>query len=179
MKGIYHFNMNQESNFKNLCNLTTSLLGLRKGSLAAKSRKQELQIARSVASVVGRMVEDIHQTVIAKEIKRDRSLIYHYEKKHESNYATFPKYRDIFNIVYNAYTKIEDAKLTFVDLFHLQDHLRRNNVRHSAKEQTFVIVKSGDVQVTIKLSYRDFYTQLELIKLAMNGYKSDITIEVK
>jgi len=65
-----------------------------------------------------------------------------------------------------------------VDLFHLQDHLRRNNVRHSAKEQTFVIVKSGDVQVTIKLSYRDFYTQLELIKLAMNGYKSEITIEV-
>ena len=72
-----------------------------------------------------------------------------------------------------------EGKLTFIDLFHLQDHLRRNNVRHSAKVQTSVVVKSGDVQATIKLSYRDFYTQLELIKLAMNGYKCDITIEVE
>lgn len=173
---IYHSKMTEESNFKNLCNLTTRLLGLRKGSLALKSRKKEFQIARAVASVIARKVDKIHQNVISKEIKRDRSLIYHYEKTHESNYSTYPKYRETFNVIYNAYTQIEDARLTFVDLFHLQEHLRKNNVRHSAKEQTSIIVKSGDVQARIKLSYRDFYKQENLIKLAMNGYKCELKI---
>ena len=36
--------MNTEDNFKNLCDLTTSLVGLPKGSLALKTRKTEYQV---------------------------------------------------------------------------------------------------------------------------------------
>ena len=60
--------MIEEINFKILCDLTTNLVGLDKGSLAYKSREQKYQVPRAVASVVARMIDDTHQTVIAKEL---------------------------------------------------------------------------------------------------------------
>ena len=182
--------MNQESDFINLCNLTTSVLGLRKGSLAYKSRKQELQVARMIASVIARSEYDTHQTVIAKVINRHRSLIYHYEKKHSLNYASFPKYRDIFNKVHNSFTIIEeskkiieeskkiieDSKKVFTSIYKLREHLRKNNVIESNKHQVIVRLVSGKIGLDVKLSYRDFSKQLELIKEALNGYKYDSQI---
>jgi hypothetical protein len=165
-----------KDNFKTLCDLTTSLMGLRKGSLAFKSRKSELQIPRAVASVVARMVDDTHPTIIAKEIKRDRVSVWHYEKMHQSNYSTRERYRDCFNKIYNAYTNIQGAKRTFSDTFHLRHHLREQGVKHSANPQTTIKITSGDVGVDIKVSYKDFYNQLELCKLALRdcNYNLDI-----
>ena len=168
--------MNQESNFKNLCNLTTSLLGLRKGSLSYKSRKQELQVARSIASVIARKEYKIPHSTIAKVINRDRTLIYHYEKRHKHNYATFPKYRDIFNKVFNAFQSIEDSKNSFFDLQELKNYLRKNDVVNSEKHQVSIRIKSGDVGTDIKVSYRDFYNQLENVKLALQNFKYEIEI---
>jgi len=172
----YHSKMTQEDNFKNLCNLTTSLLGLRKGSLAYKSRRQELQVARSIASVIARKEYEILHSTIAKVINRDRTLIYHYEKNHKHNYSTFPKYRDIFNKVFNAFQSIEDSKKTFFDLRQMQDYLRKNDVVNSVKHQVTIRIKSGDVGTDIKVSYRDFYNQLENVKLALQNFKYEIEI---
>ena len=173
---IYHFKMTQEDNFKNLCNLTTSLLGLRKGSLSYKSRKQELQVARSIASVIARIEYEIPHSTIAKVINRDRTLIYHYEKNHKHNYSTFPKYRDIFNKVFNAFQSIEDSKKSFFDLQQLKDYLRENGVSNSSKHQVTIQIKSGKVGMDIKVSYRNFYNQLENVKLALQNFKYEIEI---
>ena len=67
--------MIEELNFKILCDLTTSLVGLDKDSLSSKSRKYKYQIPRAVASVVARMIDKTHRTIIAKELKRDRSSL--------------------------------------------------------------------------------------------------------
>jgi hypothetical protein len=56
--------MTEEYNFKNLCDLTTSVLGLPKGSLALKSRKRPLQVARAIAGYIGRTEEGIHRTIM-------------------------------------------------------------------------------------------------------------------
>jgi hypothetical protein len=165
-----------KDNFKTLCDLTTSLMGLRKGSLAFKSRKSELQIPRAVASVVARMVDDTHPTIIAKEIKRDRVSVWHYEKMHQSNYATWERYRDCFNKIYNAYTNIQGAKRTFSDMYHLRHHLREQGVKHSANPQATIKITSGDVGVDIKVSYRDFYNQLELCMLALRDCNYNLEI---
>ena len=165
-----------EDNFKTLCNLTTSLMGLRKGSLSFKSRKSELQVPRTVAAVVSRMVDNTHRTIISKELKRDRSLIYHYEKMHTSNYASWKKYRDCFNKIYNAYTSIHDSKRTFTDMFHLRHHLREQGVKHSSICQTTIKITSGKVGVDIKVSYKDFYEQLELCKLALRDCNYNLEI---
>ena len=167
--------MTAEDNFKNLCDLTTSIMGLPKGSLAYKSRKTELQIPRAAAAVVATM-DNIHCTVIAKIIKRNRSLIYHYNKMHSANYSSWEKYRTTFNQIYMAHTHIVNAKKEFFDLQHLQDHLRQEGIVSSSKHQTSIRIKCGKVGTDIKVSYRDFYNQLELCKLALQDYRYEIEI---
>jgi hypothetical protein len=176
MKKICHFNMIEEINFKILCDLTTNLVGLRKGSLSYKSREQKYQLPRAVASIVSRMIDETHRTVIAKELKRDRSLIYHYEKMHESNYRTYPKYREMFNKVYNAYSNIQGAKRTFVDAKQLEIYLKDNGVKNSEKHQTTIRVSSGRISTDIKVSYKDFYDQLEKCKFAMTDCNYNLEI---
>ena len=116
----YHFNMIAEDNFKTLCNLTTSLVGLRKGSLSCKSRKQEFQIPRSVVSVISRMIDETHPNVIAKVLKRDRVSVY--------------------------------------------------------KHQTTLRIKSGRIGIDIKVSYKDFYNQLENCKFALTDCNYNLEI---
>ena len=173
---ICHFKMIEEINFKILCDLTTNLVGLRKGSLSYKSREQKYQLPRAVASIVSRMIDETHRTVIAKELKRDRSLIYHYEKMHESNYRTYPKYREMFNKVYNAYSNIQGAKRTFVDAKQLEIYLKDNGIENSEKHQTTIRVSSGRVSTDIKVSYKDFYDQLEKCKFAMTDCNYNLEI---
>jgi len=171
-----HFKMIAEQNFKNLCNLTTSLVGLRKGALSYRSRKSEYQIPRSVVSVISRIVNETKREIIAKALKRDRSLIYHYEKMHESNYRSFPKYREIFNLVFNAYSNIQDSKRIFTDLYHLKQYLKDKGVESSNKHQTIIRITSGKVEADIKVSYKDLYNQLELCKLALQDCKYNLEI---
>ena len=167
--------MTAEDNFKNLCNLTTNIMGLRKGSLSHKSRRTELQVPRAAASVIATM-DKIHCTVIAKVLNRNRSLIYHYNKMHNANYSSWEKYRTTFNQIYMAYTHLENAKKEFFNLQHLQDHLRKSGVIESNKHQTSIRIKCGKVGTDVKVSYRDFYNQLELCKLALQDYKFEIEI---
>ena len=168
--------MIEELNFKILCDLTTSIVGLRKGSLSYKSRKQKYQVPRAVASVVARMVDETHRSIIAKQLNRDRCLIYHYEKMHESNYRSFPKYREIFNKIYNAYSNIQGAKRTFVDSNQLKTYLRDNGSTNSDKHQTTIRIISGRGEVDIKVSYRDFYNQLENCKFVMTDCNYNLEI---
>ena len=168
--------MIEEINFKILCDLTTNLVGLSKGSLSYKSRKQKYQVPRAVASVVARMIDETHRTTISKELKRDRSLIYHYEKMHESNYRTFPKYREVFNKVYNAYSNIQGSKRTFVDAKQLKIYLRDNGIESSEKHQTTIRVTSGRIATDIKVSYKDFYDQLEKCKFALTDCNYNLEI---
>ena len=167
--------MTAEDNFKALCDLTTNIMGLPKGSLAYRSRKLELQIPRAAASVVATM-DNIHCTVIAKGIKRDRSLIYHYNKMHPANYSSWEKYRITFNQIYMAHTHIENAKKEFFDLQHLKEHLRNAGIYNSEKYQTIIRIKCGKIGTDVNVSYRDFYNQLELCKLALQDYKYEIEI---
>ena len=171
---IYHFNMTAEDNFKNICNLTTKLMGFEDGALSLKSRKRPLQVARSVAAYIGRSEEDIHRTVIAKVLKRDRSLIYHYEHHHKTNYATCIIYRNTFNKVYRGYKDIDSSKLTFLDDEFMKRHLIQSGVRENSKSQVFL--KSGDATCIIKTSYFDFSNQLENVKFGMKNYHYTIKI---
>ena len=176
LKKIYLSKMNTEDNFKNLCDLTTSLVGLPKGSLALKTRKTEYQVPRMVAAMVARIEDETHRGVIAKVLERDRTSVNHYERCHSANYSSFPLYRNTFNKVYNAYTEIKDAKLTFIDLYNLQEHLRKNGIHDSLKHQTTIRIVSGKFGKDVKVSYKDFYNQLELCKLALQNYQHEIEV---
>ena len=168
--------MTEEDNFKNICNLTTKLMGFEDGSLALKSRKRPLQVARSVAAYIARSEEDIHRTVIAKGLNRDRSLIYHYEPSHKGNYATCLVYRNCFNRVYRGYKDIDSTKLTFLTDDFLKRHLIQSGIKENEKSQVFLEIKSGESTCLIKTSYFDFSNQLENVKLALKNYHFTVKI---
>jgi len=167
--------MTAKDNFVHICNLTTSVLGLRKGSLSYKSRMQSLQIARMVAGVIGRKEEGIHRTIIAEVLNRDRTLVYHYEKQHVNNYG-WEKYREAYNKVYLAYHRLENNKRVFDDPHTMKQFLLRKGVKENPKKDLIILVKSGKVGCGIKTSYFDFSNQLENIKeiLKSENYKYEI-----
>ena len=168
--------MTEEYNFKNICNLTTKLLGLPDDALALKSRKRPLQVARAIAGYIGRTEEDINQKIIGKVLNRDRTLIYHYENTHKINYANCSIYRDTFNKVYKAYKDIDGVKEVFIDGDFMKSYLLKNEVVETLKPEVILEVKSGQVKCKIKTSYFDFSNQLEIIKLALKNYHYTIKI---
>ena len=168
--------MTGEDDFKYLCNLTTKLLGLPKDSLSLRSRRSEVQIPRSVASVIGIMVDDIHPVTIAKVIKRDRCSVYHYQNKHKSNYANCEKYRNIFNKVFRAYKDLEGTKDFFLDGDYMRSYLLKKGASSSSNGDVSLEVNSGQVKCIIKTSYFDYTNQFEIIKLALKDYHFTIKI---
>jgi hypothetical protein len=167
--------MTDQDHFKNICNLTTSILGLRKGSLSYKSRKREIQFGRMIASVIGRKEEGIKREIIAEQLNRHRTLIYHYENSHEGNFM-FPEYRDAYSKVYLAYHKLDRSRNIFTDPHIMKEFLLRKGVKEHPKAEVTIIVKSGEVGCGIKTSLLDFSNQLENIKLVLNkeNYKYKI-----
>ena len=167
--------MTPKDNFIHICNLTTSVMGLPKGSLAFKTRKQEFQVPRMVAAVIGRIEEHISHSIIGDVLSRHRASIYHYEKCHQGNY-TWEKYREVFNKVYMTYKQIEQSKKVFIDKHYMKQFLLKNGVKESPKNETSILIKSGRVSIVIITSYMDFSNQLENIKFALRDYKYEMQI---
>ena len=165
-----------EDNFKNLCNLTTRVLGLPDGSLALKSRKKPLQVARAIAGYIGRTEEEIHRTIIGKVLNRSRSLIYHYEYSHKDSYATSLIYRDSFNKIYKAYKDLDGTKDFFLDGDYMRMYLLKKGVSATSNGDVSLEVESGQVKCIIKTSYFDFSNQLENVKLALKNYHYTVKI---
>ena len=151
-------------------------MGFENGALSLKSRKRPLQVARAIAGYIGLSEENIHRSIVADGLKRDRSLMYHYEKNHKHNYATCLVYRNTFNKVYGAYKDIDMSKKVFLDDKFMKRHLLKSGVKESEKSQVFLEVKSGDTVCILTTSYFDFSEQLINIKEAMRKYHYTVKI---
>ena len=163
--------MKEEQKFQQLCNIGTSTMGIEAKSLAWKTRRKEIQVVRSAVAVIGMKELKTHKNVIAKELNRHRSLIYHYEKTHSANYSTYPLYRECYNKVFTAFSdKHYDFKV-FPDLKEFEKHIIKNGIRNSIDHQASVLVSTGKLTINFQFSYRDFNEQMELIKLALQDYK--------
>lgn len=169
--------MTDKNNFKILYKLASSIMNLKEDELRSKSRKNHIAVTRQVVAVIGRTEEDIHRTIIAEQLGRDRTSINYYEHSHKSNYATYPLYRKTFNKIYRAYKDLETTKNVFVDQADLKSYLFKNGVVESEKQDMKLKIKSGKVSCIIKTSYFDFSKQMEIIKLALENYHHSIAIK--
>ena len=172
----YHSNITDKEKFEHICDLTTSLVGLRKGSLSFKSRKQEIQLPRLVAANIGRL-DKIHHRIISDVLNRDRSLIYYYENMHGANYTSWKKYREIFNLVHQAYTEIEESKPSFEDNRAMKRYLLEF-IKESTKYQVEILITSGKVGCRILTSYKSFSSTLKNIKFALANFNHSIEINL-
>jgi len=160
---------------KNICNTATKVVGIRKGSLSSKTRKQKTHLARMVASNISLIEKGIHYNTIAEVLKRDRSSIYHYEKQHHNLYSTWDIYRRLFNKVYNAYSNEKKAHLKEVDL---KDLLKDAGIYNRENAKVFIDIKVREVCVRVKSTYKHFTADIENIKRVLNDYVHDIYIEL-
>ena len=72
--------------------------------------------------------------------------------------------------------KSQGDKRTFENLNDLKRQLKANGVFNNFKHQTTLRITSGKVQADIKVSYKDFYKQLENCKLALTNCNYNIEI---
>ena len=162
--------MTDREKFETICDLTTNTVGLQQGSLAYKTRKQEVLVPRMVATVIGRISKDIHPTIIADIINKDRTSVIHYMKYHKSNYASFPVYRDTFNKVWKAYNELEKVKLVFSDKEQMIRHLLDAGVKIVAKPQVKIKVICGKCKYLVPTNYLDFSNNIDIIKNSLKQY---------
>tara|TARA_R100001443_G_scaffold25529_1_gene38381 strand:- start:248 stop:772 length:525 start_codon:yes stop_codon:yes gene_type:complete len=170
------FKMTEELNFKAICDLTTNVLNMPKGSLSLRSRKRPLQVARSVAAYLGRSEEDIHRTIIGKVLNRDRSLIYHYEHRHKFLYRSCSLYRNTFSTVYKAYKDFDGEKDIFINGKLMKSHLLKEGIKECENSDVIIEVKSGEAVCQINTSFFKFSDELKKINLAMSNYHFNVKI---
>tara|TARA_R110000751_G_C13567838_1_gene458257 strand:- start:14 stop:523 length:510 start_codon:yes stop_codon:yes gene_type:complete len=168
--------MTEQLNFKTICNLATRVMGLPEGSLALKSRKRPLQVARSVAGYIALKEENINRNIIAMVLNRDRCITYHYENHHKKNFKHCAIYRKTFEKIYKAYKEIDDEKEIFINGHLMKNYLLQRGVLEKEKSDVKIEVKSGDSICTINTSFFDFSNQLKKIKFVLENYHYTIKI---
>jgi len=168
--------MTDREKFETICDLTTQIVGLQQGSLAYKTRKQEVLVPRMVATVIGIMTKDIHPTIIAEIIKKDRTSVLHYMSCHKSNYASFPYYRNTFNKVYNAFTEAEKIKVVLSSRDEICRLLIDAGIKISAKPQVKIKITSGKANYTLPTTYLEFSKNIDIIKQSLTevDYSTEI-----
>ena len=162
--------------FEHICELTTTLAGLRKGSLSFKSRKHEIQLPRLVASNIA-LLSQIHHRTIADVLRRDRSLIYHYEKTHQANYTSWAAYRRMFNLVYTSFKDIEEARPVFKDSKGMKRYLL-DFVEESEPHHVEILITSGVVACKIHTNFFNFSKVLKNLKFVLSNYNHSIDINL-
>ena len=169
--------MTEREKFESICDLTTNLVGLHLGDLSIKTRKQDILVPRMVAAVIGNF-KDIHPTVIANVIDKDRTSVLHYIKFHKHNYASFPKYREIFNLVYNQYNTLENSRKVFENSEELKMFILKSDIKITLiKPQVYIKVKSGKYSYRIKTNYLNCSENIIILKQHLKDY--NYTIEIK
>ena len=159
--------MTDKLNFKALCDLTTRVMGLEKDSLARKTRKREVQLARASACYIALTEENISRNVIADALNRDRTATYHYQTSHKKRLNKCPKYRNAFTKIFKAYKDIDGEKDIFVSKRHMKNYLLQNKVVESKNSDLKLEVISGDVSCIINTTYFDFSNQIKNINIAL------------
>ena len=95
---------------------------------------------------------------------------------HESNLKSFKKYRDIFILITKAYSNVKQNQPKFKNLKSLKKFLIDNKIKSSEKFQTTLKLRVDNFHVNLKLSYKDFYNVIEIIKFTLADYDHEYKV---
>lgn len=164
--------MTDTEKFDEICNLTTKMLKLPKGSLSQKSRIKELSIGRIIAGMIG-LKYDICRNVISKKFNRNRTLTYYFERHHlnrcdqKTGYGDYAK--NYFKIM-NAYRTKQNKKKVFLENALLRNHLTNAGLSHSAKPTIEFTIISGHAKCKLLSDYSKFSIDYDTINEITKDY---------
>ena len=142
--------------------------------LKGKTREQPVQIARMVVSNICRVANKIHYTNICPELNRDRTSVYHYEKMHESNFATFPKYRDAYNTLFD---QLYSNPLPILTKPGIKNILKEAGI-YGTKGSISIIITSGLSSHSITETNGGFTKTVEALRELFKGFYTKIDIRL-
>lgn len=182
MKKIKRY-INDEQNVEFLCKLATKICDLpddilqKKADKLTKSKAEKYSVPRAAVAVIARKSLDIHYTVIADILNKDRTSIYHYENKHDNDYMSYPKYKNIFDKIHKTFLDIQSNKKEFDNPGHLRETLKNLGISNDSNGNAKINVTTDDYTVTIKSSFKDLSNNYDLCNNVLSNYKCKIQIE--
>tara|TARA_R100001594_G_scaffold17746_1_gene35877 strand:+ start:631 stop:1152 length:522 start_codon:yes stop_codon:yes gene_type:complete len=168
--------MTEQEKFKEICKLTTDILGLPENSLKQKSRIMQLSLGREIAGMIG-LKNDISRDVISEAFNRNRTLTYYYERHHYARCdkkTGWPKYAKQYYKVLNAYRIKQNKKKVFLDKIMLRRHLQAAGLSHSSNPTIEFTIKSGDVFEKLLSDYSKFSIDYDTIKDVTKDYNCSL-----
>ena len=173
-------NINDEMEVRMLCDIATNACDLKRGDLYRKfkgSKAEKYSVPRTIVAVIARKDLKIHYNVIAEILKKDRSSIYHYERKHESDYASYPKYRNAFNKIFNTHSQMQENKKEFKDPQELIEHLHVRGARNCKNPTIKINISTDKYKVTIATNFKEFSNNYDICSEALRDYNCKIQIK--
>tara|TARA_R110000824_G_scaffold89988_1_gene220242 strand:- start:1562 stop:2098 length:537 start_codon:yes stop_codon:yes gene_type:complete len=173
--------INDKSDLSLLCNLATQICGIRKGSLSRKGvgyKSEKYSVPRSVVSIIALKELGIHYNTISRQMNRHRTSIYHYEKKHESDYMSYPLYRETYNRIMSAHTDLRKNKKKFNGPSEMIKHLSMKGVKNSNDHGIKIHIKSEGFSVTVSSSFNDFSDNMRICNESLKDYNCKINFDV-
>ncbi|QDP55488.1 MAG: hypothetical protein Unbinned176contig1000_25 [Prokaryotic dsDNA virus sp.] len=177
-------NINDERDVLALCDIATKVCGLNEGDLIRKdlgSKAEKYTVPRTIVAVIARKDLKIHYKVIADVLHKDRTSIYHYENKHKSDYATYPKYRNYYNEIFNIYSKIKENKKDFKSKSELIRFLKDNGIENVGKENLddfhiAINIITDDFKTSVNCNYTEFSDVYDKCNEVLDNYNIRIYI---
>lgn len=172
-------NINDEADVRALCDIATNVCGLERGDLYVNSkgsRGEKYSVPRTIVAVIARKDLGIHYNVIAEVLKKDRTSIYHYENKHESDYISYPVYRDTFNKIFNMHSQMKANKKDFKSPQELIQHLYDRGARNCDDPTISINIITKDYEVSIATNYKEFSNNYDICNEALRDYNCKINI---
>ena len=77
----------------------------------------------------------------------------------------------MFNRVYQAFTDLRDSRKKFVDVQDLRSHIIRAGVVFSDNPSVFIDINSDMFTTSINTDYKNLSSNMEIIRIAMQGYE--------
>ena len=172
-------NYTDKKEMEDLCNMATQVCGLRKGSLSTYSRKTENVLPRAVVSVIALKELGIHYNLISNVLKRDRTTIYAYERKHEANLMGWKHYRQTFEKIYNVFHDLKSIKKSFANATEMIEHLHNMGISISTEPDMYIEIydPTNDFTLGVDTNTKEFSKNMEICKIALKNY--DCRIRVK
>lgn len=163
--------MTDKEEFKHILDITCKAFNVTKEDIMTKSRKMDLAIARQVAAVIGIKDANIKRDIVAKEINRDRTGMYYYEKKHKEYFDWFQPYRKGYIKVLKEYKNINADKKQFISKAEFNMFIKGIKLNKFTKPDIIITVKYNKYRHDFLSNVFNFTNDMEILKTAFKDYK--------
>ena len=164
--------MNEIRSFNKILDITSQVCNIEKEELKTKSRKHEYNIPRQIAAIVAIKDYEIKLNLVAKQLNRHRTAMYHYLKFHDSNYESWLPYRKKYDEVLQVLRN--DPKETITHKYNFNSIIKKIKLRKCEIEEVYIEINCGKYKHIFLTDYFNFTQAMKTIRENFKNYNVKI-----